>query len=558
MSTSFGGLASGIDTNSMVRQLMYLEEAPIRNLEERQENINDQVDAWQKVNSSLDSFKNKASALEDVFDEIGANSSDEEVLTASARSTAAEGTYEIEVTELAVVERVATKQIGEDGIDLGEDAEGNQIETGTLNINGQDITINDGDSVTAIRDKINDIDDAEVTASIVDGRLVIAGDNMGAENRIGFDATDGVILGTFGLELEGGYVKETEDEEAFNPLLQQAADSIFTVNGLEIERADREIDDVIEGVTLDLKDKGSSTLEVQVDIEGMREAIDAFVSDYNSLRDRLDQYGGKEAILQGDATLNRITSNLYNSIMYPSTTLSSLDRLSDSSMPTAGNLQIEFAEGKELTFEFDDSITVDNLLEKIEGQSTGLDVEFNDDEQLLVKDGGELLSTIDIESNNLVIDSNLSEPVNLSGSDTEVLDGLNLNQKFEKNALSLVGIEIDRHGKLSVNSSTLEENIEDNLGDIKQLFTGANGIVERVEAQIDLATDRFDGYVGNRIDSLESTVRHIDDDIERIQMRLERREDRLFRQFSRMEQALSEMQNQGSWLSAQIGSLGLM
>ncbi len=450
MSISFGGMASGLDTNNIIKQLMYLEEAPIRSMQRKQKTFEQQTSVWQKVNTSLDTFKNKMKDLQDIFDQVATTSSDEDILTATADSNVGEGSYQIEVNQLAQAHSVASTTSyanSTDALNLNSGALGSF----KININGvsKTIDINDGtetDSLTDIKGKINEtLVDADgnqlAQASIIDNKLVLDSVETGKANAFSFDDTDGMLK-------ELGVINA---DDTVN-VLQEAKNADLTVNGLNItDRESNQIDDIIEGVTLKLKEAGTSTVTVGVDKEGMIEKINEFVTEYNSLQDTLDQYGDKEGALQGDYTLRKIDSSLYDSVIKP------------------------------------------------------------------VENAG-----------------------------------------LEKNTLSLIGVEVDRYSKLSVDESKLEENIDSHLADIKEMFANEdNGIINRTVDKIDMAIDKVDGYVNNRIKSLEDQSRYIDDDIIDIKKRLEIREEGLRRRFTRMEQALSSMQNQGSWLTSQIGSMGL-
>ena len=58
-----GGLASGLDTTSIISQLMSLERAPVRRFEQSQDELRSVDSSWSRVVSKLSSFR---SSLDDV------------------------------------------------------------------------------------------------------------------------------------------------------------------------------------------------------------------------------------------------------------------------------------------------------------------------------------------------------------------------------------------------------------------------------------------------------------------------------------------------------------
>jgi len=75
--------------------------------------------------------------------------------------------------------------------------------------------------------------------------------------------------------------------DVFNPTLQEAKDAVIEVGSLRISKSSNTISDVIQGVTLNLLQAGSSTdiIEVKVseDTSGIKGEVDSFVSAYNDV-----------------------------------------------------------------------------------------------------------------------------------------------------------------------------------------------------------------------------------------------------------------------------------
>ncbi len=108
---SFSGLFSGLDTESIISELMKIERQPITLLENKQLILNYQKEALNEINNSLISLKNIAYSFKSSSSSILKNtaiSSDESILTATADITARKGVYDVVVNQLAKAHRIAS------------------------------------------------------------------------------------------------------------------------------------------------------------------------------------------------------------------------------------------------------------------------------------------------------------------------------------------------------------------------------------------------------------------------------------------------------------------
>ncbi|MTI59268.1 MAG: hypothetical protein FH762_04620 [Firmicutes bacterium] len=540
MGLSLSGF-NGIDTDTLLTQLMYIEEAPLRRLEENKEEIQAQISAWQQVNSALDTFKSKASELSDIFDKMAPTVDDEEVITATANSFASSGNYEIEVQQLFQAHTVASSaEVEADTISGSFDIE----------INGYSVTIDVSEaSLQDIADKINnatidhdgdsETDEIQLAqASVVDNKLVVqaAGDVIGEGsdvNKVSFTNETDNILSTLHLD-----TMET---------LQNHQMAKFTVNGLEVERGSNEdIDDVIKGVTLNLEGElnEKTTLRVGTDKAAMKEKITAFVNQYNSLLKTINKYGHPDeaeieegegdAVLSGESTLSTVESMMYASVMNPNNAISSADWLSNTPLSwDAGTTN---------------DLVIDGTTVSLDGASTLEEIA----EQINTELGKDMAS---IKDNRLVLQNDRSVAVDLSGSDSVVLNDLQIPETFKTNIVSLMGIEVDRYGEMSIDEDKLDQALSENMSDLKQMFTGVNGIIDRVETNVDNAIKSYSyssggGYVAGRISTLQSEIKYIDEDIENLERRLDIKEETLKAKFTQMDQLISQLNSQGDWFTS--------
>src|SRR5262245_43098032 len=92
-----GGLATGLDTNKIIDQLVQLERRPIDLLQQQQASLEDSRDAFATFGGKLATLQGAAAAL-DTVDEVlagKASSSNETAVTAVAGSGASRGSVSI-------------------------------------------------------------------------------------------------------------------------------------------------------------------------------------------------------------------------------------------------------------------------------------------------------------------------------------------------------------------------------------------------------------------------------------------------------------------------------
>lgn len=545
MGLSFSGF-NGIDTETLITKLMYLEKAPLRKLEENKKDIQTQISAWQALNSALDTFKTKAGDLSDIFNKMAPSVDDDEILTATANSFAESGNYEINVKQLFQAHTVASSaEVVTDTTVTG---------SFDLNINGYTINIDvTNATIYNIAEKINntkiDHDGDSSTdeihlaeASVVDNKLVIkaSGEVIGEGtkvNELSFSNETNNILADLNI-----------DTASLN-VIQNHRMAIFTVNGLEVERGSNEgIDDVIKGVTLNLEGKLNepTTLRVGTDKKAMKEKVQAFVNQYNSLLDTLNKYGHPDqaqiesgegaAVLSGEATISTIETMMYSSVMSPNKSISSADWLSNTPLSWAGGTTQDLViNGKAVPL--DGALTLEQIVAEINNTAdTGVTASINKD-------------------NKLVLESNGSLTADLTGSNSIVLRDLMIPATFKNNVVSLLGIELEKDGKLSIDEEKLDKALTENISDVKQMFAGAGGIIDRVETNVDNAIKSYSyssggGYVAGRISTLQKEIKYIDEDIEDMEKHLDMREETIKAKFTAMDQLISQMKSQSSWFTS--------
>ncbi len=306
MAISSAGLGSNLDINSLVSQLMALERRPLTQLDQRKSQFNSQLSAYGRISSAVSALQSAAAALKEAsgFKLFKATPDDGAVLTATADATASAGMHSITVTQLARAQKLASAAFA--------DTDTTTLGTGTLTLsNGSSsfsVTIDGSNNTLAgVVNAINSAaDNFGVSASILnDGsgyRLVLGPNETGASKAITVavsgdgDGDDTDDHGLSRLSYAPGATHLTQT--------QAAQDAVITVDGLAgITKPSNTISDVIQGVTLKLKQVGTTALDVAVDTAGITAKMQNFVDAYNRLVSEVETLRRKGGVLEADNTV---------------------------------------------------------------------------------------------------------------------------------------------------------------------------------------------------------------------------------------------------------------
>jgi len=127
-----------------------------------------------------------------------------------------------------------------------------------------------------------------------------------------------------------------------------------------------------------------------------------------------------------------------------------------------------------------------------------------------------------------------------------------LEQDYD--SLSLIGIETNSSGRLSIDSDRFQEVLEAEPDQIANLFTGSAGFVQGMLDRTDVYVDSVDGSLTNRKDTLEDRIEDMEDRVEQMDRRMSRTEERLRRQFSAFESLMSSMNSTTNYLSGLLST----
>ena len=362
---TFSGLATGMDTDSIVSQLMEIERLPIDRLEAQKESEKEKLEAYAQFKSIIDDLKEAAGSMtltsQVMTSEVKLSS---EAAYSATSTSAISGSYDISVAQLSQVQ----KNISE-GWSSNTEA---LLGTGTFTVNGTNISITDSNnSLLGLAEAINEISDTTgVTASII---------NDGSE-------TDPYHLVFTGVDSSTSFTisSDLEDEDT-NPIAfsttqaQTAQQAVAFIDGIKVVSSTNTIGSAISGITLDLNELSetsytgtaeagvdawdwadppvyvSNQMRVEPDTDSLKEKVTTFVSSYNKAMNWIlsgyEEFGGATtstdedgteeellgSVLRGDASINSIKRGLQSILSTTVNTSGSLSVLSQLGITTQLN-----------------------------------------------------------------------------------------------------------------------------------------------------------------------------------------------------------------------------
>ena len=353
------GIASGLDIQSIVSQLVALEKAPLTQLKS-------QATSFQTKLSTMGTIKSQVAALGDAaaklsnntgWNAVKATSSNPSAIGVTVKAGAPATSITMEVQNLAKAQSTASAAVptgaamgtGSMTIELGQWT-GSSFAAGS----GTPVTITIGageDSLAEIAAKINE-SDAGVSATVLKDasgeRLLMRSKDTGVENafRITVADDDGQPTDASGLSRLAFSVGNANGMARS----QSAENALATINNVSISSASNKLSDTLTGMTMQLSQVTTAPVEIDVsnDTEAINANVKAFVDAYNTLNTtlatatRYDEASKTAGPLQGDSTAVGL-QNALRGMMRSVSSSTPYSRLSDIGieLKTGGKLEID-------------------------------------------------------------------------------------------------------------------------------------------------------------------------------------------------------------------------
>lgn len=492
------GMASGLDTEKIIKDLMKVQREPVNRLQRQKQLDEWKRDAYREMNSLLDELRKTVDTLRFAgnFNKKIVSSENDGIVSAKVVGTPSYASYAIEVKQLAKAEMPAAVELTVDSSITSKTTAIGGTDF-TFEVNGKAIDVKSTDTINDVITKVKNAD-AGVEANFVNGKLLFTSKTgatlTGADGNsfsVKVTSGDGSKLGMNSTGVSSSTrVPGQQAEVVINGVTYTSSSNTFTFDGVEFTFKQQNL-----GAPINVSTK--------TDEDAVFNMIKGFVDKYNEVIDKINQkisepkYKGYEPLLDEEKEA------------LPEKTAEKLENMARSGIllrdPILKNGLDEFRRA------------ISSPL-----QAAGVNTAFD------------TLSEIGI-----------SGPP--SGKYAYQENGrLYIDETKLRNAIRNNGEDVL---KLFTNysSSTDPATKYNESGIAERLFDQLKQVTDRVTKEAGSSTSLFDdSYLGRKI-------KDTDEEIERWEDRLKTIEDRYWKQFTVMEQAMAQAQSQGSWFAQMLG-----
>jgi flagellar hook-associated protein 2 len=310
---SIGGLVSGLDTATIITQLLQLEARPQTMLKSRVSTEEKVVTALQGLNAKLASIATKAGDLAKAsgWSAVKATSSTDKV-TVTAGASAIPGTVTVDVVDVATA-ATSTYTTAASATATGQSG-------ATLTISYTDpskgsVSVSAGDgSLQSIANAINADAKTGLQASLVRAggtdtaptyQLVVTSKQTGQSSGFTIDDGSGNFLG------------------GSTPLSTGGTDATIKLNGTQLKQASNTFVGVMPGVDVTItagSETTSATISVERDVTSLADSVKGMVDAVNAALDEIgtltayDATTKKGGLLAGDSTMRSLRNQLLETV----------------------------------------------------------------------------------------------------------------------------------------------------------------------------------------------------------------------------------------------------
>ncbi len=553
------GIGSVLDVNTIVSNLMNVERAPLTKVATQKTAYQSQISAYGTLKSALSTFQTSVNALSSLskFNAQSVTSSNTNVLTATSSGSATVGSYDISVSQLAKSQKLSvggfastSDVVGTGSLTISFGTFTPEVTTPftassfTPNAAKADLNItidSSNNTLAGVRDAINAAD-ASVTATIVnDGttnRLVITSKDTGEVNSLKIVVADGDgnNLDASGLSKLAYDPQATAGNGKNLSVLQDAKNSILKIDGIDIVKSSNSITDAIEGVTLNLVGLTSGSalnLSVATNQDAVKTSVTSFVDAYNKLDTTLrnltkfDETGQANGALLGDSTARSVINQIravMNTAIANGSSINSLTQIG-------------------VTFQRDGKLSLDSTK-----FASAVSSNFNDIASLFAATARATDPQVSfVSSTSKTKEGTYAISVTQLGSTL-------LNAQGTINGVAAAGSSTTLRGALGDDSEGLTVNVAGGALGARGTVSFSQGYASKLSTLLDSLLSE-DGILAARTDGINSSIKRLDTQTERINSRLTAIEERYRAQYSRLDVLLTSMSSTSAFLTQQIAAL---
>ena len=310
------GAGTGVDVSSLAQNLVDAEKIPRANVINSKISKNEaKISGYSAVSFVVNEVQTALTALKDKnsYNSVTAVTTNPAAFTVSAEASAATGTHDVEILQLAKGQRRVSDGLASSTVSLN----GGKAMTVTFTVGGvakNPITLPDGKDTP--QDLVNAINAANTG---VKAQVVNTGDGSANPYQIILTGpTGGANVFTMSTNYGAGTSIPGLVFASNNTANQNASDAVIKVDGIQVTRSSNSINDVVDGLTFNLKGEAASAqVDLSRDTTQLKAKFDALVTAYNDAismfgvvsdpKSTVDTYG---ATLVGDSTVRSVRQQL--------------------------------------------------------------------------------------------------------------------------------------------------------------------------------------------------------------------------------------------------------
>ncbi|WP_432775372.1 flagellar filament capping protein FliD [Brevibacillus gelatini] len=492
MGIRISGMASGLDTEKIIKDLMKTHREPVNRLQRSKYSIEWKRDAYREMNSLLADLQNtlKTLRMSSTFSKKTATSDNDSVASAKIVGNPSLSSYTVEVEQLAkpsvparaeFLTNVTDSKAAIGGSDFTMTIKKDTNGDGTL----EEVALNfaSTDSIDSIVSKINS-SKSGVKASFFDGKLVLT-----SEDGKDFDVAS--TANSLNLDANMTYSSQTPGIPAK-----------FKINGVEYTSATNTFK--YDGIDFTLKqiNTGSPiTVSTKVDEDAIFNTVKDFVDKYNAIIETINKkisepkYKGYQPLLDDEKEA------------LPEKTAEKLENMAKSGILlrdpilTNGLYDLRAALSASVKVAADQTLSLSQI--GITGPPNG---------KAAYQENGKLY----------IDETKLRDAIRNNGEDvlklfTNYSSASNASDKYKESGVA------------------------------ERLYNELKTVMDKVTKEAGSVSNGYDDS------SLGKKLKQTSDEIDRWEDRLKVIENRYWKQFTAMEQAMSKAQSQGSWFAQMLG-----
>jgi flagellar hook-associated protein 2 len=311
------GSGSNLPLQDILTQLQDSEEQQLTLIKNQQSLVTAQISAYGQLQSAITGLQTAAKTLADpsTYAATKATVTGED-FTATTKTGAIASTYTVQVEQLATGQSLQSGAFTSRTAPIG--AAGGTI-TVTVNGKANTVTLGTDTSLNGVASAINSSDTIGMRATVInDGNgnsyLLLAAKDTGTKAAItSIVASDSTLNGKIGYTA-GSSSPMTETTVA--------QDAKLKINNVEVTSGSNTVTDAIDDVTLTLTAASNTpnTLGMTIDTSAQSNAVHAFVTAYNTLRNLIsadtafDTADDTSSVLTGDATVRSVQSTMASAL----------------------------------------------------------------------------------------------------------------------------------------------------------------------------------------------------------------------------------------------------